>query len=79
MYACMQDPFEALVDADMLEIFNLPSTRSIIAYRWLCVRKYFFLQLLLYLLFVGSVCVFTSFQAFIDTGDDVCVCCATQQ
>eukprot|EP00042_Codosiga_hollandica_P009187 m.21404 g.21404 ORF g.21404 m.21404 type:complete len:1119 (+) comp32788_c0_seq1:123-3479(+) len=60
------DPFEAMAEGDMVEIFNLPATRSILAYRWRCVRKYFFFQLLLYLGFVGCVTAFTSFQAFDD-------------
>lgn len=56
----LTDPCVALAENDVLGAFKLPAVRAILAFRWAHVRKYFFFQLFLYLMFLASSTVFTT-------------------
>ena len=60
------DPLAVLAEHKMTDAFALPVVRAMLSYRWARVKKWFFLQFFLYLLFLGSS---TAFSLHLATDD----------
>ncbi len=61
------EPLRAIADAELVDAFHLPAVRALVNYRWLQVKPYFYLQFVLYVLFLACM---TAFSDNLGSSDD---------